>query len=172
MKSDWTGKLWSCKRASDQRRLLVIRIHGEEAQSMSAQIWISAGKLPVELLKPWARASVSLSKAPPPSRAKSGSPVALLSQGDVTRWRREDIISPIFSSLLCISAITYGTLFFYPPLPPSFPFFPPKDNFLSCIYSFFSLFPEASIVASLLLWSFSFGYLAHWIQSHIWYYLP
>lgn len=64
------------------------------------------------------------------SCAKSGSPVALLSQGRVTDLEREDIISPIFSSPLCISAYARGTLSFTPA--PS-----PKDNFLSCLYSLF-----------------------------------
>lgn len=93
------------------------------------------------------------------SCAKSGSPVALLSQGSVTDLEREDIISPIFSSPLCISAYARGTLSFTPR-----PF--PQGQF-----SFMSLLAFQSIFCCyLLFWSLSLCRLTHWIHSCFWYY--
>lgn len=88
--------------------------------------------------------------------AKSGSPVALLSQGSVTDMEREDIISPIFSFPFYISAYACGTLSFTPA--PS-----PKD-----IISFMSLLAFQSIFGYyLLLWSVSRRCLTHWIHSGV-----
>lgn len=70
------------------------------------------------------------------SSAKSGSPVALLSQGSVTDIEREEIISPISSFPLCISACVCGTLSLPPPLSPRTIFFYGFARFLSifCCY--------------------------------------
>lgn len=93
------------------------------------------------------------------SCAKSGSPVALLSQGSVTDLEREDIISPIFSSPFCISAYARGTLSFT-----HRPF--PQGQF-----SFMSLLAFQSIFCCyLLFWSLSLCRLTHWIHSCFWYY--
>lgn len=116
------------------------------------KIWISSGKLPVEPLE---TASGS-ERLPGDGDAKSGSPVALLSQGDVTGWRWEDIISPIFSSRLRITASACGTLFFYPPPPPPLPLPSSQGQFsFMTLLALFS-FPEASVVAILASPAFEF----------------